>query len=141
MEKLKNKDYINNKNFKKDMGRIVVTLVGVLLLMSLVLATTDIDEILTTDTTVNTTTYNTTTDINVIPGKITQQIGDTIVDLSISPYMRGNTIAYTGRGYKPNTTLRAWFDGVEVTKRAVKELVRLIKYDRTKRKKEQIRYN
>jgi len=51
----------------------------------------------------------------VIPGTIERNLGDKVLDTSIIPWMRSKTVNWTVHGMRPNQTLRAKFDGVDVT--------------------------
>lgn len=53
--------------------------------------------------------------IRVIPGQTVQSIGDRIVDTSLIPWMRSRTINWSVDGLKPNVSLIATFDSVDVT--------------------------
>ena len=55
------------------------------------------------------------TQMGVIPGKTTENIGEFIVDTSIIPWMRSKEVNFNATGMKPNTVLNATFDGVNVT--------------------------
>lgn len=52
----------------------------------------------------------------VTTSTVTKNLGDRIVDMSVIPYMRGAGITVSGTGFKPDTTLYAFFDGKDVTK-------------------------
>ena len=52
----------------------------------------------------------------VTTSTVTKNLGDRIVDMSVIPYMRAAGITVTGTGFKPDTTLYAFFDGKDVTK-------------------------
>ena len=104
----------------------------------------------TTTTTTTTTTTNkklvTTTNITntskLVAGKAstsTQEVGDFITNISISPYLRANVIRVAFAGLRPNTRFWAWFDGKPITQRCamarekvgsdlVKDLIRTTKW-------------
>lgn len=46
---------------------------------------------------------------------ITTSLGDKIVDVSFVPFIRSRKVYFHGRGFKPNTTLYAFFDGVNIS--------------------------
>lgn len=50
------------------------------------------------------------------PQRVTKDIGDRIVDVSIVPYIRERIITITGKALKPNTILHAFFDNTLVDK-------------------------
>jgi len=65
---------------------------------------------------VTTTLQQTRTGVasRVVPGTITQTLGDRVVDLSIIPYMRSASILFTASDFKPSTTLYPFFDSILV---------------------------
>jgi hypothetical protein len=74
-------------------------------------------------TTTTTTTATTTQDVgqtrtgiatSVVPGTITQSIGDRVVDVSIVPFMRSINVLFVGTDFKPNTVLYPFFDNTSV---------------------------
>lgn len=69
----------------------------------------------TTITTTTTVQKRVGDTLRVVPGTIEKSLGDRVVDTTIAPFMRSKTVTWTVHGMKPNVTLRAWFDGVEVT--------------------------
>tara|TARA_B100001093_G_C26858679_1_gene1028749 strand:+ start:2529 stop:7757 length:5229 start_codon:yes stop_codon:yes gene_type:complete len=46
---------------------------------------------------------------------ITQSLGDKIVDVSFVPFIRSRRVYFFGSGFKPNTTLYPFFDGVNIS--------------------------
>ena len=50
----------------------------------------------------------------VTPATVTQSLGDRVVDVNLIPFMRSRVIEVTGEGFKPNTTLYAFFDSTGV---------------------------
>lgn len=55
------------------------------------------------------------TTLQVVPNQQVKSIGDRVVDTSIIPFMRTIEVKFVARGMKPNVTLRASFDKVDVT--------------------------
>lgn len=53
--------------------------------------------------------------LNVESETIRRRIGDRVIDTSIVPWMRSRDIDFLAHGMKPNTTLSAYFDDVDVT--------------------------
>jgi len=79
--------------------------------------TTSPTSITTTTTTTTTSTSNqarTVTGINVDTFSENYEIGNYITDVSVNPYMRSRLVAFVARTMKPNTTLHAFFDDVNV---------------------------
>lgn len=56
------------------------------------------------------------TQFSLTPTSITQSLGSRIVDLSVIPYMRANTVQFAASGLKPGAIVYAFFDGVDVTR-------------------------
>jgi hypothetical protein len=50
----------------------------------------------------------------LVPETITQSIGDKVVDISIIPYMRTNSVLFVATDFKPQTTLFSFFDSTLV---------------------------
>jgi len=50
----------------------------------------------------------------VVTERITQSIGDRVVDVSVVPFMRRVGITYTATNFKPSTTLHSFFDNTAV---------------------------
>jgi hypothetical protein len=50
----------------------------------------------------------------ITPQRITKELGDRIVDVSVVPYIRSKQITITGKSLKPNTILHAFFDNTSV---------------------------
>lgn len=50
----------------------------------------------------------------IVPERITQSIGDRIVDVSVIPFMREKSTLFVGTDFKPSTTLYPFFDSVSV---------------------------
>jgi hypothetical protein len=48
-------------------------------------------------------------------GTQTQNYGDRVVDVSVIPFIRQQTVKYFGSGFKPSTKLYAFFDGENIT--------------------------
>ena len=78
----------------------------------------------TISTTATTTTTTTTTQTDqtrtgqqseVIPQTVQTVINSQTLNQSMIPYMRNKTIDFIGKGFKPNTRLYAYFDGVAVS--------------------------
>jgi hypothetical protein len=69
-------------------------------------------------TTTTTSTAQTRSGIlsQVAPQTITQSIGDRVVDVSVIPYMREKSIAFSASDFKPDTILYPFFDGTAVEK-------------------------
>ena len=51
----------------------------------------------------------------VVPSTTTRKAGSSVVNTDAIPFMRSRIVNVTGRGFKPNTRLYAFFDGVDVT--------------------------
>ena len=49
------------------------------------------------------------------PETVTKNLGDRVVDVSVIPYMRANTITITARGMRPNVRVYPFFDGTDVS--------------------------
>lgn len=72
----------------------------------------------TTDTTVNTTQQigQTRTGIQtMVTAQLTQQVNNSLVDTSLTPYIRSRRIKVVGRHFKPNTRLYPFFDSVDMS--------------------------
>jgi hypothetical protein len=69
--------------------------------------------------TVTTTTTSTQTrtgiEREIVPETVEQRIGNRVIDTNVIPFMRSRVIQVTGRGFKPNTRLYAFFDGTAVS--------------------------
>lgn len=52
----------------------------------------------------------------ITPQRVTKELGDRIVDVSVVPYIRNRSLIITGKGLKPNTILHAFFDALNVDK-------------------------
>lgn len=50
----------------------------------------------------------------ITPQRVTKELGDRVVDVSVVPYIRARTITVTGKSLKPNTILHAFFDNTLV---------------------------
>jgi hypothetical protein len=50
------------------------------------------------------------------PQRITRDLGDRVVDVSVVPFIRAKEITITGKSLKPNTILYAFFDNILVNK-------------------------
>jgi len=50
----------------------------------------------------------------ITPQRVTKELGDRIVDVSVVPYIRARQITITGKSLKPNTILHAFFDNTSV---------------------------
>jgi hypothetical protein len=50
----------------------------------------------------------------ITPQRVTRELGDRVVDVSILPFIRARKITITGKGLKPNTVLYAFFDNTQV---------------------------
>lgn len=48
------------------------------------------------------------------PNRITQNLGERVVDVSVIPYMRSIAVAFEAKNLKPNTDLKAFFDDRDV---------------------------
>lgn len=46
---------------------------------------------------------------------VTRNVGERVVDVSVIPYMRANTISMTAKGLRPNVRVYPFFDGVDVS--------------------------
>jgi len=54
--------------------------------------------------------------MTVVPGStINEVIEDRVVNTTVIPWMRENTVAFTGRNLKPNTQVYPFFDGINVS--------------------------
>jgi len=53
---------------------------------------------------------------SITPQRVTKELGDRIVDVSVVPYIRSKKITITGKSLKPNTILYAFFDNTSVNK-------------------------
>lgn len=53
--------------------------------------------------------------IRVTPETVTRNIGSRIVDVSVVPFMRANTLTIQADGMKPTTRVYPFFDGVDVS--------------------------
>lgn len=73
------------------------------------------NNIRSTTTVTQETSTTTIKDIGVTPQKLTTSIGDLVTDVSLLPYMRGRQVAIVGSGFKPNTRLYPYFDGISVS--------------------------
>lgn len=51
----------------------------------------------------------------IVPQTQSERIGPRVVDTNIIPFMRSRVISGTGRGFKPNTRVYAFFDGTDVS--------------------------
>lgn len=51
----------------------------------------------------------------LFPQTQSERIGPRVIDTNIIPFMRSRVVQVTGRGFKPNTRLYAFFDGTDVT--------------------------
>ena len=78
----------------------------------------------TTDTTATTATTITTTQQigqtrtglqTMVTAQLTQQVNNSLVDTSLTPYIRSRRIKVVGRHFKPNTRLYPFFDNVDVS--------------------------
>ena len=54
--------------------------------------------------------------LTITPQRVTKELGDRIVDVSVIPFIRERTITIVGKGLKPNTVLYAFFDNTLVNK-------------------------
>lgn len=52
----------------------------------------------------------------VTPQRVTRELGDRVVDVSVVPFIRARRIVITGISLKPNTVLHAFFDNTSVNK-------------------------
>jgi len=52
----------------------------------------------------------------VTPQRVTRELGDRVVDVSVVPFIRARRIVITGISLKPNTILHAFFDNTSVNK-------------------------
>ena len=52
----------------------------------------------------------------ITPQRVTKELGDRTVDVSVVPYIRNRSLVITGKGLKPNTILHAFFDSINVNK-------------------------
>jgi hypothetical protein len=68
----------------------------------------------TTTTTTTTTQQRTISSINVDTTTESISLGSYVKDVSIQPYMRTRLVAFVSTNMKPNTTLHAFFDDVNV---------------------------
>lgn len=68
----------------------------------------------TTTTTTNTTQQRLVTDMEVNTLTETYNLGSYVSDFSIQPYMRSRIVAFVANNMKPNTTLHAFFDDVNI---------------------------
>jgi hypothetical protein len=50
----------------------------------------------------------------LVPGTITQSLGDKVVDVSIIPFMRSINVLFVGTDFKPNTVLYPFFDSTSI---------------------------
>jgi len=50
-----------------------------------------------------------------LPEKIIKLVGNKLVDVSIVPYIRPQTLRFVAKGLKPNKNVYAFFDGVNIT--------------------------
>ena len=68
-------------------------------------------------TTTETTTTSTTTGQNTIVGEttITQIVGDRLLQTASIPFMRSRKIYFRGRGFRPDTEVFPFFDGIDVS--------------------------
>lgn len=72
-------------------------------------------------TTIRTTTTKTGTStrsgqkMSVVPRTILQDFGDRVVSVNYIPYIRSREVQIKGKGFKPNTRLYPFFDGVDVS--------------------------
>ena len=81
-------------------------------------------EVYNSDLTITKTTTTTTTNkqtrvgikTTIVPKTITTSLGDSVIDVSIIPYMRNRNVTFTGTDFKPNETLYSFFDNVPVEK-------------------------
>ena len=68
------------------------------------------------NTTTNANQQRTGALLNVSAGNLTQtNLGDSVQDVSLVPFMRSRVINFTGRGLKPSTKVYAFFDGHDVS--------------------------
>lgn len=75
----------------------------------------DVTNSSTTYTTTQTDSSRTATTTGISSETQSYTIDDIVKDVSISPYVRSNTIQLYASNMKPNTQLYAFFDGVDVT--------------------------
>ena len=71
---------------------------------------------ITTTTSFETTTSSTTTGTNRIVSEetIREVVGDRVVDILVIPFMRSRKVYFKAEGFRPNTRLYPFFDGVSV---------------------------
>ena len=71
---------------------------------------------ITTTTSFETTRSSTTTGTNRIVSEETvrELVGDRVVDILVIPFMRSRKVYFKGEGFRPNTRLFPFFDGVSV---------------------------
>jgi len=71
---------------------------------------------ITTTTSFETTTSSTTTGTNRIVSEETvrEVVGDRVVDILVIPFMRSRKVYFKAEGFRPNTRLFPFFDGVSV---------------------------
>lgn len=71
-------------------------------------------------TTTRTTTTKTGTStrtgerLTVVPDIVTTDLGEKVVSVAYVPFMRSRDVQFLAKGFKPNTRLYAFFDGVDV---------------------------
>ena len=51
----------------------------------------------------------------VVPERVTRNVGNRVVDLSIIPFMRSRKIIITADNLRPNTQVYPFFDGINVS--------------------------
>lgn len=69
----------------------------------------------TTTNTIQTTSQRTATSKTIGSKTQSYTIDDIVKDVSISPYIRSNTVQFYASNLKPNTTIFAFFDGMNVS--------------------------
>jgi len=69
----------------------------------------------TTTTTSTSVSSRIVQELTVDTNTTKQEIGTYVTDVSENPYMISRTISFTGTGFKPNTRVYAFFDGVAVS--------------------------
>ena len=77
------------------------------------------DDLTITETTTTVTTNKQTRSgikTTVVPKTITTSLGESVIDVSIIPYMRNRNVTFTGTDFKPNETLYSFFDNIPVEK-------------------------